>query len=55
MDSKSRWIQNLGIRFDLDLPVQPHVQKYFRFHPTQIISLFRAIPSRESNCGGLDL
>jgi hypothetical protein len=27
-----------------DLPVQPLAKKYFRFHPTQIISLFVAIP-----------
>ena len=28
-----------------ELPVQPHLQKYFRFRLTQISSLIRAVPS----------
>jgi hypothetical protein len=33
-------------RHDLwcDLPVQPHIQKYFRFHPTQITGVSPPIP-----------
>jgi hypothetical protein len=54
--------RNLLNRINVICPVQPHLQKYFRFHLTQISSLSRAVLSprgaardrhgRGTGCGG---